>query len=99
MHEPFLGRDGDTAGIGVGYARVGSGQSGYDRDLQVARSGRLCASADRRDLLEATYQYQLMPSWQIQPDIQYIINPGGGIVNPNDPTQNDSRTNWSSACV
>jgi porin len=37
--------------------------------------------------LEATYQVQVLPSWQIQPDLQYIINPAGGIVNPDDPTQ------------
>jgi len=36
---------------------------------------------------EATYQAQVLPSWQIQPDIQYIINPAGGIANPDDPTQ------------
>jgi porin len=37
--------------------------------------------------LEATYQWQALGSIQIQPDIQYIINPGAGIANPNDPTQ------------
>jgi porin len=25
------------------------------------------------------------PWWQIQPDIQYIFNPGGGIANPDNP--------------
>jgi porin len=33
-------------------------------------------------VLELTYQIQLMPGWQVQPDLQYIINPGGGIPNP-----------------
>ena len=37
--------------------------------------------------LEATYQAQLLPSWQIQPDVQYVINPGAGIANPDDPNQ------------
>ena len=37
--------------------------------------------------LEATYQSQVLPSWQIQPDVQYFINPGLGIANPDDPTQ------------
>ena len=37
--------------------------------------------------LEATYQFQAVNWWQIQPDIQYFINPGAGIANPNDPTQ------------
>ena len=43
--------------------------------------------------LEATYQAQVLPSWQIQPDVQYVINPGGGLANPDEPTQR-SRTNW-----
>ncbi len=38
-------------------------------------------------VFEATYQYQVMPWWQVQPDLQYVFNPGAGIVNPNDPTQ------------
>ena len=33
--------------------------------------------------VEATYQYQLTPWCQIQPDFQYVFNPGGGIANPN----------------
>ena len=37
--------------------------------------------------VEATYQVQVLPWWQIQPDIQYVVNPGGGLANPNDPTQ------------
>ena len=29
-----------------------------------------------------TYQIQLRPGWLVQPDLQYIVNPGGGIPNP-----------------
>ena len=36
---------------------------------------------------EATYQAQILPSWQIQPDLQYIINPGAGLANPGEPAQ------------
>jgi hypothetical protein len=43
--------------------------------------------AATRPVLEATYQYQAAPWWQIQPDIQYVVNPGGGIANPDNPTQ------------
>jgi hypothetical protein len=28
-----------------------------------------------------------MPWWQLQPDVQYVFNPGGGIVSPNNPRQ------------
>jgi porin len=36
---------------------------------------------------EITYQYQLTPWCQIQPDFQYVINPGAGVLNPNAPGQ------------
>jgi porin len=35
--------------------------------------------------VEATYQYQLTPWCQLQPDFQYVLNPGGGIPKPNSP--------------
>jgi porin len=35
-------------------------------------------------VLEATYQFQAAKWWQIQPDIQYVSNPGAGLANPND---------------
>jgi len=34
MHEPIVGRGDDTAGLCVGVARVSSGASGYDKDLE-----------------------------------------------------------------
>jgi porin len=37
--------------------------------------------------VELTYQYQLTPWCQLQPDFQYVFNPGGGILNPNAPAQ------------
>jgi len=36
--------------------------------------------------VELTYQYQLRPWWQLQPDLQVVFNPGGGIADPNEPT-------------
>ena len=51
----------------------------------VPRLVAVCATNET--FVEATYQYQVMPWWQIQPDIQYVFNPGGGIVNPNNPNE------------
>ena len=28
------------------------------------------------------YQAQLTPWWMLQPDLQYVFNPGGGVLNP-----------------
>ena len=50
LHEPFLGRDDDTFGIGMGYAKVSSRAAALDEDTGVLQSRRLYAGAQRRDL-------------------------------------------------
>lgn len=40
------------------------------------------------ELFELTYQAQIFPWLVAQPDLQYVVNPGGGVPNPTDPTQN-----------
>jgi porin len=32
-------------------------------------------------VIELMYQAQLKPWWMLQPDLQYVINPGGGVLN------------------
>ena len=89
-HEPFRNRADDTFGVGMGYVRVSSAVSGFDRD-----SAYFAMQADPNSFnlvrhtetyVEATYQYQLRPWWQLQPDLQYVFTPGGGVVDPSDPT-------------
>jgi porin len=87
MHEPFFGRDDDTAGLGMGFARVSNRATGFDIDTAVYNPGVYSPARHNETFLEATYQYQVMPWWQIQPDFQYVFNPGGGIANPNNPNQ------------
>jgi len=79
--EPFLGRDDDTFGLGLGYAKVGSGTAGLDRDTQ-AFGGGYTPVRSNETFVEATYQYEAAPWLQLQPDLQYIMNPGGGVANP-----------------
>ncbi|MFX5734599.1 carbohydrate porin [Acinetobacter baumannii] len=38
-------------------------------------------------MFEATYVAMAAPGVAVQPVFQYVIHPGGGAVNPNDPTQ------------
>jgi porin len=83
FHEPFLHRDVDTFGIGLGYARVGSRARGLDQDTGFF-TGSSFPVRGAETYLEATYQYQVTPWWQLQPDIQYVFNPGAGVLNPND---------------
>jgi porin len=87
MHEPILGRDDDTAGIGVNFTQVSRSATGFDQDTAFYNPGVYSPVRHNEIVLEATYQYQVMPWWQIQPDVQYVLNPGAGIVNPDVPTQ------------
>ena len=76
----FEGRDDDTFGIGYGLANVSSSASNFD-----LQSGTYPVRG-KEQFVEVTYQYQAMPWIQLQPDIQYVFNPGAGATNPNDVT-------------
>lgn len=78
---PF-GRADDEAGIAFGYARIGAAARRFDAD--VARfTGQPFPVRSGEAVLELTYRAQLAPWWQVQPDFQYVFNPGGGIPDPN----------------
>jgi porin len=86
LKAPFKGRDNDVVGLGVGYARIGSRAQGLDRDTgSFTTPGYPVRSAET--IVEATYQYQVAPWWQLQADFQYAFRPAGGIPNPNNPTE------------
>jgi porin len=87
FHEPFLGRDDDTFGIGMGYAQVSGAAAALDRATAFYNPGTYVPTRGGETYLELTYQYEVTPWWQVQPDIQYVFNPGGGIANPNAPLQ------------
>jgi porin len=87
LHDPFAGRDNDVFGLGFGVSRVSSGVSNFDRDLQAFEPSLYTPVRGAETFLEATYQAQILPSWQIQPDLQYVVNPGAGLANPDEPTQ------------
>jgi len=86
LKAPFAGRDNDTAGLALGYVKVGSAATGLDADTAALSSG-YSPVRNSETIIEATYQYQLNQWCQLQPDIQYTISPGGGIVNPNNPSE------------
>jgi porin len=87
LKAPLPGRDSDVFGVEMGTAWASSGASGYDRQLQFYNPSVYTPIRGSETFIEATYQFQVLPSWQIQPDLQYFINPGLGIANPDDPTQ------------
>jgi porin len=82
FHEPIPHRGDDTVGIGMGYAKVGDGQVDLDKDTN-SFGGTSFPVQSSEEFVEVTYQYQLTPWCQLQPDFQYVFNSGGGIPNPN----------------
>jgi porin len=82
---PF-GRADDQLGLGVGYARIGNAARAFDADV-AHFTGQFHPIRSGETVLELTYRFQLTGWWQLQPDFQYIFNPGGGLVNPNMPSR------------
>jgi porin len=85
LKAPLPGRDGDTAGIGFGYAQVSPRLAALDRDFAIYGTPSVVQSGET--FIEATYQWQVNPWWQVQPDFQHVFNPGGGLLNPTNPTK------------
>jgi porin len=87
FHEPIRNRDDDVLGIGMGYAKLSSGVSDADRDYNLNNPGSPVPVQSGETFVEVTYQYELTPWCVLQPDLQYVFNPGGGISHPNSPSE------------
>ncbi|HWK95249.1 MAG TPA: carbohydrate porin [Pseudolabrys sp.] len=76
---PFSGRPDDTLTFGVAYAKISKDAAAADIDAgnAIVRSEEV--------VFELSYAAQLAPWWTLQPDLQYIVRPGGNVANPNDP--------------
>lgn len=75
------GRPDDKVGIAAAHARVGRNARRLDADIR--RFGNLFYPVRSGEtVIEMMYQAQLAPWWTLQPDLQYIIRPGGGVLNP-----------------
>ena len=76
------GRDADIAGIAIGHASVGDRSRGLDRDVR-AFADPLNPVRSHETVIELTYQAQIAPWWIIQPDLQFLFNPGANVAEPN----------------
>jgi porin len=66
------GREDDTAGLAFVWARLTSIESA---ELTGANRGN-------EFIIEATYEAQLTPWFELQPDVQFIVQPGGSTALP-----------------
>jgi porin len=80
---PF-GRDGDSVGIGLSYEQVSAGQRDLAADFGVL-NGFVPPQPDFESVLELSYQAQVASWWIVQPDLQWVIHPGGRVLNLSNP--------------
>jgi porin len=80
----FPGRANDTVGVSFAYAKISDRAVAFDRDT-IFFTGTPGFVRHREALVEVTYQAEIVPGWTVQPNVQYILSPGGGVANPRDP--------------
>ncbi len=90
-HAPIRNRLDDTVGLGFGYGHVSKQVAEADNDAALVNSagslGSYSGIQSSEAFVEATYQYQLFAWVQVQPDIQYVFKPAGGVQNLIEPSQ------------
>ena len=74
----------DVFTVGVAYARISRDAAALDQDTLVL-NGPSYPIRDAEVVFEASYQVQIAPWWAVQPDLQYIVHPGGNVPDPNNP--------------
>lgn len=79
---PLTSRPNDTAGIDFGLGKVSGRAAAFARDIAFY-TGTPLPARTTEELIEITYQAQITPWLVMQPDLQYVINPGAGILNYN----------------
>jgi porin len=82
----FRNRPNDALAIGFAYTNISNRVTAFDVDFgePVARN--------YESLIEICYTYEIKPGWSLQPDFQYIAQPGGGVPGVKDATVVGVRT-------
>ena len=82
---PIPGRENDSLGLGIAYAAFSGQSRRLDQDAAAFDPSGFHPVRNQETVLELTYQYQATGWLAIQPDIQWISHPGGGIPDPFNP--------------
>jgi porin len=80
------GRPADALAIGFAYTGISDQVSAFDVDFgePVARN--------YESLIEVCYTFEIKPGWSLQPDFQYIFQPGGNVAGVDDAAVVGART-------
>lgn len=79
-------RPNDRFGVAMTYARISDAARAADHDVRLL-TGAPFPVRDFEAVFEVAYMAEIQTGWTMQPIFQYVIHPGGGAVDPNDPTQ------------
>jgi porin len=75
------GRSHDAAGLAVTHAGIGAAAVHFGSDA-VFFTGFGFPYSRGETVVEATYRARLTPWFKVQPDLQFVVNPGAGIPTP-----------------
>ena len=79
-------RPNDKIGVAMTYAKISDAVRQADRDTNMF-TGIASPVRDYEAVFEMTYVAEVQSNWTVQPVFQYVFHPGGGIADPDDPTQ------------
>jgi porin len=83
---PFAARPDDTLTLGVAHSHISKDAAALDDDT-LALNGSPYPIRSGETVVELSYIFQVAPWWTVQPDLQYIVRPGGKVPNPDDANQ------------
>jgi porin len=82
---PCESRPHDQIGLSLAFGRISPRAAAHDPDV-AALNGTPTPVRDFEAAIEFTYQVPITESWFVQPDVQYIVHPGGNVANQPDPS-------------
>jgi len=74
---PLIERPDDVLTLGVAYGRISSDAASADR-----LAGPPTPVRNHETVIELNYNIKVIPGLNLQPDLQYVINPGGNVLKP-----------------
>jgi porin len=75
---PFASRPDDVVTLGAAYSNISADAARADR-----LAGPPTPVRNYEAVIELSYKAAVRPGWWVQPDLQYVFNPGGNVENPN----------------
>lgn len=88
LDAPFAARPGDSAAFAVAYEKISARKVSFVR-AQNRLAGTPAPIPSGETDIELDYNAALAPWLTATPDLQYIVHPGGGIADPNDPPRRE----------